>query len=362
MSVDIHRGRNGGVAETDLDLFGVGSLRDQQARARVPEVMEAERSQPRLLYRRQPVAPPEVVASQRMPLHGAEGEIAQGRLGEVVPKLVDKERWDRELAAAIHRLGRLDIPGSGRPDLFQGADDLNRRVQQIQAGPLEPHQLSPPTPEVGGRQHERSERRCDRVGETLDLFGGEEALFIIGRARERDVAAGRFRNQPCVNGCRHRRRQQPVALLHRVRSQARLGELLDPGAHVGLCDPSERSPSEGRQNVVAQVAVIPCLRGGPAVELGAPVLLGPVAEGSAGELGIGPRPPLLVRLDRSKKGARLRLGLEAARAGAAGGVPVYRLVAAAVSFANGAQRLPPGLPGLRPLADPGAWVRSTRRH
>ena len=37
--------------------------------------------------------------------------------------------------------------------------------------------------------------------------------------------------------------------------------------------------------MIPHVAVIPCLRRGPAVELGAPILLGPVFESGARELG-----------------------------------------------------------------------------
>lgn len=81
-----------------------------------------------------------------MPLQRAEDEVARGRLGEVTPKLVDKELRNRQLAAAGHRLGRLDIFGGGSPDLFKRADDLDGSVEQVQPCPLERGELAPPAP------------------------------------------------------------------------------------------------------------------------------------------------------------------------------------------------------------------------
>jgi hypothetical protein len=162
--VDVHSRDDRGVAEANLDLLGVGSLGDQEALASVSQIVESKWSQSGLLHCRQSVALSEVVPPEKLTFHSGEHEVAGWCLGQMVPKLIDKERRDRQLAAAVDGLGRLDAAGRRSPDLLERADDLDRRMQKVQTGALEAHEFAPATPEIGGRQHERAEGRLDRVG------------------------------------------------------------------------------------------------------------------------------------------------------------------------------------------------------
>jgi hypothetical protein len=57
MPLDIHGRDDRSMVEADLDLLRVRPVGNEQTGARMAEVVEAKRSQPRLLHPRQPIAP-----------------------------------------------------------------------------------------------------------------------------------------------------------------------------------------------------------------------------------------------------------------------------------------------------------------
>jgi hypothetical protein len=109
-------------------------------------------------------------------------------VGELLGQHVGEEARDRH--AAPPGAGLRGLPEEGALHLDELLENGDRPVGDVDPGPLEPDQLAPPQPGVGGGVDEDPEVRVHLLGQPMDLGGGEEAHLDRLDRRGLDPGAG----------------------------------------------------------------------------------------------------------------------------------------------------------------------------
>jgi hypothetical protein len=170
-------------------------------------------------------------------------------------------------------------------------------MQQIDPPDAQADQLPPTQPTVGGHQDQRPIPGTDGLGESGDLgHGGEPHLRCpllagpLDRAGVAEQIAGfHSRTQDA--------RQQPVGLGTRAGAHALCFEARQPGANGERVNAAQGRLLEGREQQPAQQVRVEVAGGRPQVDRRLQPAVGPLGQGDAAELGIGPGAPVQVDLD-----------------------------------------------------------------
>jgi hypothetical protein len=314
----------------ELRLYGLdrGALDDQQRRAGVAKVVHPQRpgQQGRPLARLGCSEDALVRLGDRLLVAGV-GPLGEPqrpaarcgehqRLGVVRPAGQVRRELGGQKPRQPHgaRLMGLDAaPLEPAVNLGRRLADADRAGEHVDPTDPERGQLARPEPRVGGKAYERVVRGPDRLGELLDLGGGEKGHLPALRLRLAHLG-GDVAGEAVPLDCRGEDLGQDLQrLAGPLRAEASLGRAGEPLAHHQRVDRGEGEIPEARQDLQVEGLAIVTARTRPQ-RCGARVpALGPLTERhlaggrvdvGAAELGILHRDDMALGVDLPREGLR----------------------------------------------------------